>query len=222
MFCTHCGNEMEPENATCPLCGFDLSHLMALYAEPDDEYEDSEDEIRDPAEIAKRVLSLAAVISCAYGDSRESVGSWLSAQGLWEKLSPLEKEFMAHDTSKAQNATFTWKIEALVPLLWAIHKIDKMPALHSECDTAPLKKAVIWPPHPADEYISGAEIRTEDEIFAEYEKVYQAHWQVRDAQLHNRTLPEKYNPEVVYERHYGFNWLIGYMGQDWDDITTDT
>jgi uncharacterized protein DUF4272 len=27
---------------------------------------------------------------------------------------------------------------------------------------------------------------------------------------------------VVYERHYALNWLIGYMGREWDDVTTDT
>jgi hypothetical protein len=33
---------------------------------------------------------------------------------------------------------------------------------------------------------------------------------------------ESYNAGVVQERHYALNWLIGYCGQDWDDITTDT
>jgi hypothetical protein len=33
---------------------------------------------------------------------------------------------------------------------------------------------------------------------------------------------ESYNAGVVQERHYGLNWLIGYRGQKWDDITTDT
>nr|WP_246762835.1 DUF4272 domain-containing protein [Rhizobium sp. NZLR1] len=27
---------------------------------------------------------------------------------------------------------------------------------------------------------------------------------------------------AVYARHYALNWLIGYMDQDWDDISTDT
>ena len=33
---------------------------------------------------------------------------------------------------------------------------------------------------------------------------------------------ESYDAGVVQERHYALNWLIGYCGQDWDNITTDT
>lgn len=222
MFCTNCGKEIEPDNSLCPICGFDLTHVLHLLNELDDEYEDIEDEVRDPEDIAKRALSLAAVVSCAYGDSKDDVSSWLKGEGLWNELSPLEVDFLENKTSKEQNAKYTWKIEALVPLLWAINKLDNMPDLKFECDTEPLKKAVIWSPNSTKEYISSSQLRDEDEIFEEYEKVYQAHWKVRDSQLNNKKIPKKYNPEVVYERHYGFNWVIGYMGQEWDDITTDT
>ena len=222
MFCTNCGKGIEPDNSLSPICGFDLTHALHLLNELDDEYEDIEDEVRDPEDIAKRALSLAAVISCAYGDSKNDVSSWLKGEGLWNELSPLEVEFLENKTSKEQNAKFTWKIEALVPLLWAINKLDNMPDMKSECDTEPLKKAVIWSPNSTKEYISSSQLRDEDEIFEEYEKVYQAHWKVRNSQLNNKKIPKKYNPEVVYERHYGFNWVIGYMGQEWDDITTDT
>ncbi|WP_079688608.1 DUF4272 domain-containing protein [Ohtaekwangia koreensis] len=30
------------------------------------------------------------------------------------------------------------------------------------------------------------------------------------------------NSSVVFERHYSLNWLIRYMNQDWDKVTTDT
>ncbi|HDS01485.1 MAG TPA: DUF4272 domain-containing protein [candidate division Zixibacteria bacterium] len=222
MFCANCDNEIEPENSLCPLCGFDLTHIIALLNESDDDCADIEDEVRAPGEIAKRALSLAAVISCAYGDSKKDVVAWLKKENLWDAVSPSEKEFLENETTKEQNAKFTWRIEALVPLLWSINKIGKMPGIKSECNTEPLKKAVIWPPNSTKEYIASSKIRAEDELFEEYEKVYQAHWKVRDAQLNNKPVPGKYNPEVVYERHYGFNWLTGYMGQDWDDITTDT
>lgn len=222
MFCTNCDKEIEPKDSICPQCGFDLTHVIALLNKPDDDYDDAEDEVREPDEIAKRALSLAAVISCAYGDSKKDVISWLKQEDLWDYVSPSEKEFLENETTKEQNAKYTWRIEALIPLLWAINKINKMPSLKSECDTEPLKKAVIWSPNSTKEYITSSKIRSEDDLFEEYEKVYQAHWKVRDAQINNKAVPKKFNPEVVYERHYGFNWVIGYMGQSWDDITTDT
>ena len=30
------------------------------------------------------------------------------------------------------------------------------------------------------------------------------------------------NPSVIRERHYAFNWIIGYCNQTWDEISTDT
>lgn len=222
MFCTNCGKEIEPKDSLCPLCDFDLSHVIALLNEPDDDYDDIEDEVRKPSEIAKRALCIAAVVSCAYGDSKANVISWLKKEDLWDEVSPLEKEFLENETSRELNTKFTWKIEALVPLLWSIGKLDEMPGLKSECDTESLKTAVVWLPNSTKEYISSAKMRADDELFEEYEKVYQAHWIVRDAQLNNKAVPKKFNPEVVYERHYGFNWITGYMGQEWDDVTTDT
>jgi hypothetical protein len=219
MFCTNCGKEIEPKDSLCPLCGFDLTHVIALLNEPDD---DCEDEVREANEIAKRALSLAAVISCAYGDSKDDVIEWLKKENLWNTVTPDEKEFLEKETTNEQNAKFTWRIEALVPLLWSINKIETLPSMESECDTEPLKEAIIWPPNSTKEYIASSKTRAEDELLDEYEKVYQAHWEIRDAQLKNVTVPKKLNPEIVYERHYGFNWVTGYMGQDWDDITTDT
>ena len=191
--------------------------------EEDDEIDDEVGDIKRTAkEIAKRALALAAVISCAYGDSKSDVIDWLKKEKLWKETSPLEREFLQSETTDKTKYEFTWKIEALVPLLWVINKLDDMPAINKQCDTEPLKKAVIWSPNPTQEYILSSVFRDEDEISEEYEKIYEAHWTVRDAQLNNKSVPKKYDAEVVYERHYGFNWAIGYMGQPCDEISTDT
>jgi predicted RNA binding protein YcfA (HicA-like mRNA interferase family) len=90
------------------------------------------------------------------------------------------------------------------------------------------------------EFVSTARLRSDEEIYAANDEIYHIHWRVRDARL--RALPtppgklprmrhvdsdsdspvESYDSGVVWERHYALNWLIGYCGQDWDDITTDT
>jgi hypothetical protein len=222
MFCTNCGEETEPKNGRCTRCGFNLSAVIALLNKPDDEMDDVEDEIRSAEEIARRALTLAAVISCAYGDPRAAVSDWLKQENLWQETTPLERAFLEKDVDEKTRREFTWKIEALIPLLWAINKIDEMPDIKTQCDTEPLKQAVIWPPNPTKDYIGSSTLRDEEVIYKEYEKVYQAHWKVRDARLNKKKIPKKFDPEVVYERHYGFNWVIGYMGQNWDDITTDT
>jgi Domain of unknown function (DUF4272) len=36
------------------------------------------------------------------------------------------------------------------------------------------------------------------------------------------TLPPNSSEEIIVERHKALNWLIRYMGENWDDIRTDT
>jgi hypothetical protein len=221
MLCTNCGGQTGPKGSICTRCGFDLKHVIALMNEPDDEPEESGG-TRNAEAIAKRALALAAVISCAYGEPKPAVTKWLKKEKLWKETTPAERAFLLKGMSPKAKIAFTWKLEALAPLLWAIGKIGKMPGLGRQCDVDALMRAVIRPPGATREYISSASLRAGERISEAYEKVYRAHWKVRDAQVAGKPAPKGLDPEVVQERHYGFNWLTGYMGQPWDDITTDT
>ena len=75
---------------------------------------------------------------------------------------------------------------------------------------------------PTTGWLVAPHLRAEAEILAANEAIYQLHWSVRDARLFGRPTPAELHPGVIRERHYALNWLIGYNGQDWDDITTDT
>ena len=188
----------------------------------DDEEIGIEDTPRKAEEIARRALVLSAVMSVAFGSPADQIISWLKNEDLWKEITPNELDFLNNPSDKRRKVKFSWKVETLVALLWSINKVRKLPKLTSQCDTGPLKKAIVWPPEPTAEYISSSKLRSEKEISKEYEKVYQAHWAVRDAGLNNKEIPKKLVPGVVYERHYGFNWIVGYGGQSWDDISTDT
>jgi len=222
MLCTNCGVQTRLKGSICARCGFDLKHVIALMNEPEEAPDELGDETRTADEIARRALTLAAVVSCAYGNPRPPVIKWLRKEKLWKETTPAERQFLLKGASAKTKTAFTWKVEALVPLLWAIGKAGKMPGLGRQCDIDSFKSAVAWPPHPTREYISSSRLRKEAEISKEYEKVYRAHWRVRDAQLAGKPVPKGLEPEVVQERHYGFNWLTGYMRQPWDEITTDT
>jgi hypothetical protein len=45
---------------------------------------------------------------------------------------------------------------------------------------------------------------------------------VVDARVNGRATPAGLDADVIMERHHALNWLIGYMDQAWDDVTTDT
>lgn len=225
MYCTNCGKETDDKDPICAHCGFDLSDVIAMLEEDDDDDYDlgeAGDTPRTAQEIARRVCVLTAVIACAAGDDAQKNIQWLKDEGLWDDVSPEERELLETGADEQDRINFSWRIEALAVLLWAINKLDDLPPMTEQCDTTPIKLALVWPPDPAAEYIAEATLRGEDEISREYEKVYEAHWAVRDAELNDKEIPDGLDSGVVYERHYGFNWLTGYMGQPWDEVSTDT
>ncbi|MEO0454184.1 MAG: DUF4272 domain-containing protein [Verrucomicrobiota bacterium] len=101
-------------------------------------------------------------------------------------------------------------------------KISSLGSLSEQCETGPLIDSIPDMFSSTNDFISSSSLRSSDVITVEYEKIYDAHWRVRDAQLNDRTIPDDIIPGIVSERHYGFNWIIGYCGQDWDEISTDT
>ena len=52
--------------------------------------------------------------------------------------------------------------------------------------------------------------------------IYRMHWALRQAQIEGEAPPAGMVWDVVFERHYALNWLIGYMDQPWDEVSTDT
>jgi hypothetical protein len=182
-----------------------------------------EDVVRSPDEIARRALVLSIVVSVAYGSLRSDALAWLRQEELLSLLTPREEKFLsAADPTSQEKIDFTWMIERLVPLTWAIQKLDRLPPLTSQCDPDLLKDAVVWPPQSTAEYIRTTRFRVEEEIHARYEEIYHAHWRVRDAQLRGLPPSDGLDRGSIYERHYGFNWVIGYCSQEWDEISTDT
>jgi hypothetical protein len=163
----------------------------------------------------------------------------LRREGLWDAVSPNESEFLLSVSPTEQECVnATWRAEALVPLIWSLGLIAELPSPQQLCDVELIQS--VLPPlfDPVREFVSTARLRSAAEIRAANEEIYQVHWRVRDFQLRHQPTPpgklpripledidppaESYDPGVVEERHHSLNWLIGYCGQDWDDITTDT
>ena len=67
-----------------------------------------------------------------------------------------------------------------------------------------------------------AKLRPQSQLLDAADLMYRYHWAVIQAGLDGHPMPSGLDPGVVYQRHYALNWLIGYMDQAWDDISTDT
>jgi len=182
-----------------------------------------QEKIRSADEVARRCLVLYAVIAAGHGEPRGELVSWLQREKLWDSVSPQELSFLQSDApTQKQLVNATWRAEALAPLLWSLGLVSELPTPTGLYDVQVLRRVLPPLAGPVAEWLAAAHLRSDSEIRDANESVYQIHWAVRDAQLFSRPVPHGYHPGVVQERHYALNWLIGYCGQDWDEISTDT
>jgi len=182
------------------------------------------DEIRSAHDVAVRALALFSAVGVALGAPRTEVVPWLEAEGLWEELSPLEREFLSReDAPERSRINFSWHSERLIVLLWALGRVSTLPASSVQCDPALFQE--LLPPY-ADESVSSfvrsAKLRSEEELLRKANELLDQHWKARDARMNGRPLPSDIDIEIVQERHHAINWIIGYGSLSWDEVTTDT
>lgn len=183
-----------------------------------------QDKVRDCQEIARRSLALFGVVGIALGAPRNDIIDWLRDETLWDELSPAEMAYvLAQGDTEKETINATWRSEALIVLLWALRRIEKLPAPNEQCDTYIFQE--LLPPFAemsAAQFVASAECRSEKALQDMADEVMHLHWQARDAQIHSKPPPPDVNIEIIQERHHAINWVIGYEGLPWDEVTTDT
>ena len=178
--------------------------------------------LRKPKEIAKRAMILTGIIDTAYDVDRTEIIDWLKEFNLWDSVSQFEKEYLQKETVEQKDKLeISWRVEALNVLFWSLGMVDTLGEPTSECDLTKAHKSAKEKFGSVENFINQSELRDSEEILDETDLIYRTHWAVRDAGLNNKPFPNKYNPSIVYERHYALNWITYYQ-DDWDDITTDT
>ena len=182
------------------------------------------DVIRNAEETALRALALFAVVGLALGAERDAVLRWLEENRLWQELTPSEAGFI--DTpapSRQQRIDASWLSERLVMLLWALGKIEQLPSPDEQCDTSIFQD--LLPPFAdidAKTFVAEACLRSDRELIEMADKTLDFHWHAREAKITGRTPRKSVDVGIIQERHHAINWVIGYDGLSWDDITRDT
>ena len=153
-----------------------------------------------------------------------AVLDWLSQNDLWSDLAPSEAGFI--DTprpSRKQVVDASWLSERLIVLLWSLSAIDQLPPANEQCDTAVF--GGLLPPFSGmsvAEFITQAQLRSDKELIGMADALLDLHWEARDASLNGHAPRKPVDLEIVQERHHAINWVIGYDGASWDEVTTDT
>lgn len=176
---------------------------------------------RSAPEVADRLLALAIVaVKGETGDPAlgDALTEQFKAKGLF---SPREQAFMDDAAPDMHSRTqFAWRYEGVAVLLWALSIYDDLPPPTEICDVPRLAETLraLGP----DGLRRKARLRSQAELLDAADLIYRTNWAVVQARLDGTAPPAGLDPGVVYERHYVLNWLIGYGGQAWDNISTDT
>ena len=178
--------------------------------------------IRSPKEIAER---LVACTICAVGgetSDRAFVSQLLRDFGAEGFLSPAERAFLDQGIGvQHERVQYSWRYERSWVLLWALGYIDRLDYPPSICDVP--KIAGLLRGKTVAQILQEAKPRSQKELLDQADLIYRLHWAVVDERVNQRVrVPAEVEKGVVQERHVALNWLIGYMGQEWDDISTDT
>jgi hypothetical protein len=176
--------------------------------------------LRSSEEIAKRCL---ATTFCAIkGETKDQslVDSLIKDYSAAAYFSPKEQRFIKTSSpSQQQLIDFAWRYECVHVFLWAMGARDKLSPPNQTCpvsdDMKRIKKA-----GPA-KFVADSKRRPAQEILDMADYYYRLHWAAIELRIKGKN-SKLLDEEVIRERHRALNWIIGYLNQEWDDVTTDT
>ena len=177
--------------------------------------------LREKHQILQRSYALAAVCKKAAGASSSEQTGFMGSLNVRKFLSPVEREFIDNPSpTSAEIIDFSWRNESLLVLFWSLGFIHDLPYPNSQSNMD-LVYRIFQYSYPG-QLESKAHLRTKEEILDRADLVYRMHWAATESRL-NPDFPKiDLDERVLFQWHYAFNWLIHYMDEPWDNVSTDT
>lgn len=182
---------------------------------------ETESKRRTTEEVALRAMALCIVAVKGEGLEQEIVDKLVQDFRLTSVFTPAERAFIADPSpTERDRIQFAWRYECYWVMLWSLGFVDELGRPDKMCD---VKLAVsILRDNGRERFLEKSKLRAQAEILDANDLIYRYHWAVTDARINNRNAPSGLDGGVVMEQHYALNWLVGYMDQEWDDVSTDT
>jgi hypothetical protein len=176
--------------------------------------------LRSPGEIAKRCLATTFCAVKGETKDQELVDSLIKDYSASSYFSPEEQKFVKNSNPSQQNLIdFAWRYECVHVFLWAMGGRDALCDPNEICPVSEDMK-LIKEAGPM-QFVAAAKRRPPQEILDAADYYYRLHWAAIELRIKGQK-SELLDEGVIRERHRALNWLIGYLNQEWDNVTTDT
>ena len=196
---------------------------IPVYKNPNSLFVDPEEKvtIRTQDEVVDRALALCYIGLKSEGLEQQHLDQFDKNFGISSKLTENEKAYAtAAQPTEQQKIDANWRYEGLHVMLWALGFIDTLSYPDKMCNVADDVSIIFKLKEQG--FRKKAKLRTKKEILDQADLILRLDWACVDARVRNEPAPGNLDKGVVFERHHSLNWLISYLNQHWDDVTTDT
>ncbi len=186
--------------------------------------------LKDTDTICKRAIAclLSIQLACDISENRDVqelkalLLDFLKKFQVEEDLLDNERRLFDGSGSQQDAVNVAWTYECYWSLIWALGLIEdaEMKVPSSICDCA---KAIdlVADCQSFAEFKARTRVRDVEEILDMLDLYYRYHWACVEKSLRPETNIADLNPEVVWERRKGLEWLVSEL-EDWDEISLDT
>ena len=202
---------------------FCKSKNIPVYKNPNSLFVETDDKviIKTQNEVVDRALALCYIGLKSEGLEQVHLDKMDKDFNISAKLTPNEKAYATtKEPTEQQKTNANWRYESLHVLLWALGYVDTLNYPDQMCNVADDVKIIYELKQQG--FRQKAKLRTKKEILDQADLILRLDWACVSARVKNEPAPSRLNSSVVFERHHTLNWLINYMNQEWDDVTTDT
>lgn len=190
----------------------------------------SEVELKDIDTVCKKAIStlLAIQLACSisnnddYEETKSLVNKFLENYDAANYLNSLEKTIFYPNYSNQNVLDVQWEYEVYWSLCWALGLIERE-ELDPPFNICDCEKSImlILENSTYEDFKSKCKLRDVEEILDMLDLFYNYHWACVNKRLQPETNIGNLNPEVVYERRKGLEWLVS-KEEDWNEISLDT
>jgi hypothetical protein len=183
---------------------------------------DEDVKIRSEEDIAKRAVALQMVAVKAEGLEKEILQKIINDFKASDFFTEKEKGFIENENpTEQERANFGWQYECYWVMLWALGYIENLDYPDHICDV-PKAVGILKEAGSFENFLKKATLKKSEKILDEADLIYRYDWACVNARIKGEEAPGNLDSGVVVERHRALNWLINYMDQDWDNVSTDT